>query len=77
MRKIRYCSRRNYGDKVNSVGETAIAYFFCSSLQEKTCDPKELLSSLLRQLYEQQPTIDKVMEKLFDQRGTAHITGPS
>jgi NACHT domain len=44
--------------------ETAIAYFFCSSLQEKTCDPKELLGSLLRQLCEQQPTVDKVVEKV-------------
>lgn len=57
--------------------ETAVAYFFCSSLQEKTCDPQELLGSLLRQLCEQQPTVDRVVEKLFDQKGTTHTSGPS
>jgi ankyrin repeat protein len=56
---------------------TAVAYFFCSSLQEKTRDPQELLGSLLRQLCEQQSTIDRVVEKLFDQKGTAHTSGPS
>lgn len=57
--------------------DVALAFVFCTSLQEtKKTNPLVLLQSLLRQLYTQQHGAVRVLEEIFDKKHEMQTNGP-
>ncbi|OQE93683.1 hypothetical protein PENNAL_c0005G05905 [Penicillium nalgiovense] len=66
----------NLYDRFGSGGEVAIAYLYCSFNRHDEQSAIELLSNLLKQLAQSQPSLDSSIRKMYDEH-TAKGTRPS